>query len=143
MMIEQQAHIGIALDGDGDRVVLVDEQANIITADRLLSLFSQMCLENHPGHAVVFDVKCSSMVRNTVRNLGGHPHMIRTGSSFLRKYLSQSGGYAVLVESTLATMYLMMVVVLAMMMVYMQRYVSLNIWDISQIKVIRAVGGLS
>ncbi|EXB69844.1 phosphomannomutase/phosphoglucomutase [Acinetobacter sp. 230853] len=94
-MIEQQAHIGIALDGDGDRVVLVDEQANIITADRLLSLFSQMCLENHPGHAVVFDVKCSSMVRNTVRNLGGHPHMIRTGSSFLRKYLSQSGGYAV------------------------------------------------
>ena len=47
-VIEQQAHIGIALDGDGDRVVLVDEQANIITADRLLSLFSQMCLENHP-----------------------------------------------------------------------------------------------
>lgn len=90
-----QADLGIALDGDGDRVVLVDENATIITADRLISLFSQMCLRTHPAHEIVFDVKCSSMVKSTVEALGGQAKMIRTGSSFMRRYLAQSEGKAV------------------------------------------------
>lgn len=94
-VVEQQADIGIALDGDGDRVVLVDEKAQILTADRLLSLFAQMCLEQHPEQEIVFDVKCSRMVQETVEKLGGKAKMIRTGSSFLRAYLSQSGGRAI------------------------------------------------
>ena len=94
-VIQSKADIGIALDGDGDRLVLVDEQAKLIRADRILSLCAEMCLKLHPHHEVVFDVKCSTMVRNTVRNLGGIPIMIRTGSSFLRKYLSNSQGRAV------------------------------------------------
>lgn len=89
------ADIGIALDGDGDRVVLLDEKANILTADRLLSLFAQMCLEQQPDKEIVFDVKCSLMVQRTVERLGGKPKMIRTGSSFLRAYLSQSNGNAI------------------------------------------------
>ncbi len=92
---EHQADIGIALDGDGDRVVLLDEHANVLSADRLLSLFAEMCLKTHPQHQVVFDVKCSTMVRNTVRDLGGEAVMIRTGSTFLRRYLAQSQGKAV------------------------------------------------
>lgn len=92
---EHQADIGIALDGDGDRVVLLDECANVLSADRLLSLFAEMCLKTHPQHQVVFDVKCSTMVRNTVRDLGGEPVMIRTGSTFLRRYLAQSQDKAV------------------------------------------------
>ena len=94
-IIEHQADIGIALDGDGDRVVLLDENATIISPDRLLSLFAQMCLENHPQKEIVFDVKCSQMVADTVQQLNGHATMIRTGSSFLRAYLSQSKGAAV------------------------------------------------
>lgn len=94
-IIEHQADIGIALDGDGDRVVLLDENATIISPDRLLSLFAQMCLENHPQKEIVFDVKCSQMVANTVQQLGGQAKMIRTGSSFLRTYLTQSNGAAV------------------------------------------------
>ncbi len=94
-VLEHQADIGIALDGDGDRVVLLDEQAKVISADRLLSLFAEMCLKTHPQHEVVFDVKCSTMVRNTVRDLGGQAVMIRTGSTFLRRYLAQSQGKAV------------------------------------------------
>lgn len=94
-VLEQQADIGIALDGDGDRVVLIDEHGTTISADRLLSLFAEMCLKTHPAHEVVFDVKCSTMVANTVRQLGGHAKMIRTGSSFLRTYMSQSKGKAV------------------------------------------------
>jgi phosphomannomutase/phosphoglucomutase len=94
-VLEQQADIGIALDGDGDRVVLIDEHGTTISADRLLSLFSEMCLKTHPGHEVVFDVKCSTMVGNTVCHLGGQAKMIRTGSSFLRTYMSQSKGRAI------------------------------------------------
>lgn len=94
-IIEQHADVGIALDGDGDRVVLLDEKANIISADRLLSLFAEICLKQHPAHEVVFDVKCSTMVADTVTQAGGQAKMIRTGSSFLRKYLAQSEGKAV------------------------------------------------
>jgi len=92
---QQQADLGIALDGDGDRLVLVDEHGTIISADRLMSLFAEMCLATHPQHEIVFDVKCSTMVRNTVQELGGQPTMIRTGSTFLKKYLMQSQGRAV------------------------------------------------
>lgn len=118
-IVEQRADIGIALDGDGDRVVLLDEKANILTADRLLSLFAQMCLEQQPDKEIVFDVKCSLMVQRTVERLGGKPKMIRTGSSFLRSYLSKSKGSAILVANMLATMCLMTDVVLGMTMVYM------------------------
>jgi phosphomannomutase/phosphoglucomutase len=94
-IISENADIGIALDGDGDRVVLLDEQAHIISPDRLLSLFAQMCLEQHPSKEIVFDVKCSQMVGKIVQQLNGQAKMIRTGSSFLRTYLSQSKGGAV------------------------------------------------
>ena len=90
-----QADLGIALDGDGDRVVLVDENAKIISPDRLLSLFAEICLTTHPAHEFVMDVKCSTMVKNTVEKLGGVATMIRTGSSFMRRYLSQTQGKAV------------------------------------------------
>ena len=90
-----QADLGIALDGDGDRVVILDENAKIISADRLLSLFAQLCLGTHPEHEFVYDVKCSTMVKNTVEHFGGHPKMIRTGSSFMRQYISQTHGKAV------------------------------------------------
>jgi phosphomannomutase / phosphoglucomutase len=94
-ILEHQADIGIALDGDGDRVVIVDEHANIISADRLMALFAQICLRDHPEHEVVFDVKCSNLVSHSVSDAGGLPKMIRTGSTFLRQYLAQSQGQAV------------------------------------------------
>lgn len=90
-----QADLGIALDGDGDRAVILDENAHIISADRLLSLFAAVCLKQHPQREVVFDVKCSSMVANTIREHNGIATMIRTGSSFMRRYISQSQGKAV------------------------------------------------
>ncbi|ENW08792.1 phosphomannomutase/phosphoglucomutase [Acinetobacter beijerinckii] len=94
-IISERADLGIALDGDGDRVVLIDEHAHIISPDRLISLFAEICLKQHPHKQIVFDVKCSKMVEDTVQHLNGQAKMIRTGSSFLRAYLSQSHGEAV------------------------------------------------
>jgi phosphomannomutase / phosphoglucomutase len=94
-VLAHQADIGIALDGDGDRVVIVDEHANIISADCLMALFAQICLRDKPAHEVVFDVKCSNLVSSSVLDAGGVPKMIRTGSTFLRQYLAQSQGQAV------------------------------------------------
>lgn len=94
-ILQHQADLGIALDGDGDRVVLLDEHARIVSADRLLCLYAQLCLAEHPQHEIVFDVKCSAMVRQVIEQLGGQAKMLRTGSSFLRRYLSQSNGLAV------------------------------------------------
>ncbi|RKG30159.1 phosphomannomutase/phosphoglucomutase [Acinetobacter tianfuensis] len=94
-VLEQQADLGIALDGDGDRLVMIDEQGKIITADRLLCLFAEMCLSEHPQREVVYDVKCSTMLRKTVEALNGRATMLRTGSTFLRKYLAHSQGKAV------------------------------------------------
>ena len=94
-VIEQQADLGIALDGDGDRLVLVDEQGQIITADQLLCLFAEICLSDSAPRQFVYDVKCSTLVRDTVQRLGGEPVMIRTGSSFLRTYLNHSQHQAI------------------------------------------------
>ncbi len=89
------ADLGIALDGDGDRVVLIDGQGKIVGADQLLCLCAEICLKNRPGQEFVFDVKCSSLVRQTVLALRGKPVMLRTGSSFLRKYLANAKDKAI------------------------------------------------
>ena len=94
-VMQQQADLGIALDGDGDRLVLVDEHGQIITADQLLCLFAEICLSDSAPRQFVYDVKCSTLVRDTVQRLGGEPVMIRTGSSFLRTYLNQSQHQAI------------------------------------------------
>lgn len=90
-----RADLGIALDGDGDRAVILDENAHIISPDRLLALFASLCLKDHPQHEVVYDVKCSSLVKNVIERHHGLAKMIRTGSSFMRRYISQSKGRAV------------------------------------------------
>ena len=94
-VMQQQADLGIALDGDGDRLVLIDEHGQIITADQLLCLFAEICLSDSAPRQFVYDVKCSTLVRDTVQRLGGEPVMIRTGSSFLRTYLNQSQHQAI------------------------------------------------
>ena len=79
--------IGFAFDGDGDRLVVLDSQGEIISPDRLITLFARMCLDSNPGSDIIFDVKCSRMVSNVITQEGGRPIMVRTGNTFLRQAL--------------------------------------------------------
>ena len=71
VVMQQQADLGIALDGDGDRLVLVNEQGVIISADQLLCLFAEICMNGTKACQFVYDVKCSTLIRDTVQRLGG------------------------------------------------------------------------
>lgn len=88
-VIAEQADLGIALDGDGDRLVLINEHGQNIDADSTLCLFAELCLTSQPQHEFVYDVKCSNIVQKSIIKHGGIPKIIRTGSSFLRNYLQQ------------------------------------------------------
>ena len=74
----QRADVGVAYDGDGDRLGAVDETGNIVWGDQLLSLFSMDILQRKPA-PVVFDVKCSQALIQTVKQCGGTPVMWKTG----------------------------------------------------------------
>lgn len=76
---ETGADLGIALDGDGDRLGIVDDQGEILEADRYLILLARSALREHPGGSVVFDVKCSMALIEEIERMGGKPVMSRTG----------------------------------------------------------------
>lgn len=82
-LIEQvkktKADLGIALDGDGDRLGVVDDQGEILWADQYLILLARKALRDHPGGSVVFDVKCSMALIEEIERMGGKPVMSRTG----------------------------------------------------------------
>lgn len=83
--LEQQADLGIAIDGDGDRLGVIDEKGNIIPSDRLLMLLSRQILEKKPGAKIVFDVKCSNALIKDIEERGGIPVMWKTGHSYIKR----------------------------------------------------------
>jgi phosphomannomutase len=77
--------LGIAWDGDGDRVAFVDETGSFVTSDEVSALFIRFLLPSRPGAKVVFDVKLSDLVRRTVLECGGVPLMERSGHTFIKR----------------------------------------------------------
>jgi len=90
-VIKEQADIGIAFDGDGDRLGVVDSLANIIWPDRQMMLFSQDVLSRHPGADIIFDVKCSRHLQRIIKQNNGRPIMWRTGHSFIKAKMKETG----------------------------------------------------
>ena len=80
----QKADLGLAFDGDGDRLGVIDEKGNVIWADRQMILFSRDVIHRNPGAKIVFDVKCSSLLSKDISNQGGRPILSRTGHSFIK-----------------------------------------------------------
>lgn len=85
------AEIGLAFDGDGDRVGVVTKRGAIIYPDRQLMLFAADVLSRHPGGRVIFDVKCTRNLAPWIERHGGEPIMWKTGHSFIKGKLKETG----------------------------------------------------
>ncbi|WP_305857524.1 phosphomannomutase/phosphoglucomutase [Balneatrix alpica] len=88
---EHQADIGLAFDGDGDRVGVVTNQGHIIYPDRLLMLFAQDVAQRNPGAQIIYDVKCSRLLAPVIQAAGGEPLMWKTGHSLIKAKMKESG----------------------------------------------------
>jgi len=89
-VIDTGADLGLAFDGDGDRLGLVDNKGNVIWADRQMILYSRDVLSGKPGAKIIFDVKCSSLLPKDISEHGGEPIMSRTGHSFIKNKLKET-----------------------------------------------------
>lgn len=81
------AEIGLAFDGDGDRLGIVTKTGHIINADRQLMLFAADVLSRNPGAKIIFDVKCTRNLAPWIKQHGGTPVMWKTGHSFIKSKL--------------------------------------------------------
>lgn len=88
---EHKADIGIAFDGDGDRIGVVDENGEIIWGDMLLLLLSRHLLKQHPGATVISEVKCSQHMYDDIAAHGGNAIMWRTGHSPIKAKMKETG----------------------------------------------------
>ena len=85
------AEIGLAFDGDGDRLGVVTKSGNIIYPDRQLMLFARDVLQRNPQAKIIFDVKSTRLLAPWIRQYGGEPVMEKTGHSFIRSAMKRSG----------------------------------------------------
>jgi phosphomannomutase/phosphoglucomutase len=85
------AEIGLAFDGDGDRLGVVTKEGHIIYPDRQLMLFAKDVLSRHPGQPILYDVKCSRHVGSWIEQHGGKPLMWKTGHSLVKAKLKETG----------------------------------------------------
>jgi phosphomannomutase/phosphoglucomutase len=86
---EVKADIGIAYDGDADRVGAVDEKGNVLWGDQLMILFSRALLAEHPGAAIVGEVKCSFTLYDDIAAKGGRPIMWKAGHSLIKAKMKE------------------------------------------------------
>ena len=88
---EGDAELGLAFDGDGDRLGVVTKDGQIIYPDRQLMLFATDVLSRNPGASVIFDVKCTQRLGPAIRAAGGVPLMWNTGHSLIKAKLRETG----------------------------------------------------
>ena len=81
---EVSADVGLAFDGDGDRLGVVTPKGEIIWPDKLMMLFAEDICARHPAETVIFDVKCSRYLPKVIREAGGEPLMWKTGHSHIK-----------------------------------------------------------
>jgi phosphomannomutase/phosphoglucomutase len=88
---QTDAEIGLAFDGDGDRLGVVMKDGQIIYPDRQLMLFAQDVLKRHPGREILYDVKCTRHIAPWVTQHGGQPLMWKTGHSLVKAKMRETG----------------------------------------------------
>ena len=85
----QKADLGIAFDGDSDRIGAVDENGEVIYGDMLLLIFGREILTRKPGATFIGEVKCSQLLYDELKRLGGNPIMYKTGHSLIKAKMKQ------------------------------------------------------
>jgi len=86
-VVEEQAHLRIAFDGDGDRVAFVDEQGQAVSCDLITALIATEMLKDSPGSAILYDLRSSWAVREEIEACGGVPVQTRVGHSFIKRQM--------------------------------------------------------
>ncbi|MEO7660264.1 MAG: phosphomannomutase/phosphoglucomutase [Pyrinomonadaceae bacterium] len=88
---EHNADVGIAFDGDGDRIGVVDETGRVMWGDELMVLFSRAVLTTHPGSTIIAEVKCSQTLFDDIKQRGGKPLMWKAGHSIIKSEMKETG----------------------------------------------------
>lgn len=90
-VLEYEADIGLAFDGDADRVFLVDDEAVPVSGSITTAMVAKGILEKHPGETIVHNLICSKTVPEIVREMGGTPVRTRVGHSFIKQVMAETG----------------------------------------------------
>ena len=88
---KENLELGLAFDGDGDRVGVIDNKGQIIWPDRQMILYSRDILDRNPGAKIIYDVKCSRVLPEAITAAGGEPEMWKTGHSFVKARIKETG----------------------------------------------------
>jgi phosphomannomutase/phosphoglucomutase len=83
------AELGVAFDGDGDRIGAIDEKGRVLWGDQLLLIFGREILQRKPGATFIGEVKCSQVMYDELKRLGGNPIMYRTGHSLIKAKMKE------------------------------------------------------
>ncbi|MFA7166630.1 MAG: phosphomannomutase/phosphoglucomutase [Desulfoplanes sp.] len=89
-VLAHKANLGIGLDGDGDRIGVVDENGDIVYGDKLLAIYAREVLKHHPGATVIGEVKCSHLLFDDIASHGGTPLMWKTGHSLIKAKMRET-----------------------------------------------------
>jgi phosphomannomutase len=90
-LLAKQADVGLAFDGDADRVVLVDDRGQPMSGSVTTAMLARAILAQHPGSAVVYNLICSKAVPEIIREAGGTPVRSRVGHSFMKQQMAEAG----------------------------------------------------
>ncbi|MCA9611888.1 MAG: phosphomannomutase/phosphoglucomutase [Sandaracinus sp.] len=90
-VLEQGLDLGIAFDGDGDRIGVIDARGDILWGDKLLTLLARDLLAHRPGAAVLGEVKCSQTLYDDIAKHGGRPILWKTGHSLIKTKMKEEG----------------------------------------------------
>jgi len=88
---ENKVDLGLAFDGDGDRVGIIDNKKNIIWPDRQMMLYAEDVLSRNPGAQIIFDIKSSDHLAKEIERMGGDALMWKTGHSFIKAKMKETG----------------------------------------------------
>ena len=91
LLADSDAELGLAFDGDGDRIGVVTKDGKIIYPDRQLMLYAKDVLARNPGATIIYDVKCTRLLKPWIESHGGVPLIWKTGHSFVKAKLKETG----------------------------------------------------